>query len=295
VATVLVKDGTLKAGTFIKTDGVIAKVKLILDEKDRKVVKAEPSQPVLVLGFKKTPAVGALVISAEKRGKWQPSAFISQLKPAQPNGETQEGQEGQKEPEDQEEQEKIKIILKADTSATLQALEANLSEEIKLILTGVGQISESDVLLAQATQAKIIGFNVLTPVKVSKLAEQEKINIKTYNVIYKLLEDLEKKVLQMMEPTINETVLGEAEVIAEFKIKGHHIAGCALKKGRINKKDKIHLRREDKILKDAKIKSLQQEKQEINQAEAGTQVGIVFTPDIDFQIGDAIIAYSNKS
>lgn len=291
VATVLVKNGTLKTGTFIQTNGVIAKVKLMLDEAGHRVVQAKPSQPVLVLGFKTVPAVGALLTNVDQRGKWQSVSYVSQLKSQKKSKAVVEDQEEKEEPQ---EPEKIKIILKADTTGTLQALEANLSEEVQLILTGVGQVSESDVLLAAATGAQVISFNVKAPAKVNKLAEQEKVKIKAYNVIYEILEDLEKRVLQILEPTINETVLGEAEVIAEFTIKGHHIAGCSLKKGRINKKDQIHLKRKGKILKDLKIKSLQQEKQEINQAEAKSQVGIVFSPDIDFQVGDAIIAYSEN-
>ena len=98
----------------------------------------------------------------------------------------------------------------------------------------------------------------------------------------------------MLEPTIDEEVLGEAEVIAEFKIHGNHIAGCKVKKGVISKYDKIHLKRKEKIITDAKTVSLQVEKQDVNKVKEGKEVGLVFSPDIDFKIGDVIIAYKIK-
>ncbi len=290
LASVLVKEGTLKLGQKIYAQNIEGKVKLMLDEKGDKVNQAEPSKPVLVLGFKQVPEIGVKVeAKPEKNRLLETSQKIAEESKSPPKASNQ----ADRPLADKKavEEKKLKIILKADTKGTLEAIQGNLSSEIEIISAGLGQITESDVLLCQATQALILGFNVKTPPSVKKLAEQEKVKIKTHKVIYELLEDLEKKVLQILEPTIDEEILGEAEVIAEFKIKGNHIAGCRIIKGRINKKDKLHLKRKGKIIVDLRIKSFQQEKKEVEEAKAGTEVGIVFSSDIDFRMGDVIIAY----
>ena len=275
LATVLVKNGTLKVGDSVFATDIEGKVKLMIDENGRPVTSAEPSKPVVVLGFKKVPSIGAKVSK-----KINLLVQEETKKSASPVDKASEGNQ------------KIKIILKADTKGTLQAIQSNLPSEVEIIFANVGQIGDADVLLACSTGAQILGFNVNIPVKTRKLAKTEKIKIKTYNVIYDLLEYLEKKVLKILEPTIDEQILGEAVVIAEFTIKGSHIAGCRIKKGRINKTDKLHIKRKNKIIVDARIKSFQKEKQEISEAKAGTEVGIVLSPNVDFKIGDAIISYS---
>lgn len=280
LATILVKNGTLHTGDQIVTPSASGKVRWMFNEIGKRVDFALPSDAVAVLGFKKIPPIGAKV-TVRVSGQETPVAIelTRQRNIVKENG---------------EEEEKINIILKADTSGTLEAIQQSIAQEVTIVMAGVGQVSESDVLLALSTGAKILAFNVVTPASVKKLAETEKINIKTYSVIYELLEDLEKKVLSIMEPTINEDILGEAEVIAEFKIKGSHIAGCKIKKGKITKKDKVHLKRQDKIIANCRIKSFQKEKQEISEAKAGSEVGIVMQPDVDFTLGDVIIAYSEK-
>jgi translation initiation factor IF-2 len=276
LATVLVRKGTLSRGEQISAAEIKGKARAMFDENGQSVKQATVSKPVVVLGFKEVPLVGARVKQSLAQGKLarrQAGKIKKEMKEELVKG-------------------KIKIILKADTSGTMEAIQANLSQEVEIIFAGVGQVNESDVLLAQTTGAQIIAFNVKTPSAVKKLAAMETIEIKTYNIIYKLLEDLEKRVLKILEPTIDEEILGEAEIIAEFNIKGNHIAGCRLTKGKINKKDKLHLKRKTKLFAEAKIKSFQQEKKEISEAKAGDEVGIVFTSEIDFKIGDVIIAYN---
>jgi translation initiation factor IF-2 len=272
VATVLVKKGVIKIGDQVFAEDVNGKVKALTDENGKNVKKAESSEPIKVLGFKKVPAIGAKVGKKKSKRKEIKSTVLKAEK----------------------KEAKLKIILKTDTKGTLEAIQTNLSEEIDIISANVGQINESDVLLALSTQAQILGFNVKTPLSVKKLAKIEKVKIKTYNIIYKLLEDLEKRILKILEPTIDEEILGEAEIIAEFTIKNNHIAGCKIKKGKISKKDQLHLKRKDKILNDARIKSFQKEGEESEEAKAGEEVGIVLSPDLDFKIGDAIISYKTQ-
>lgn len=274
IATVLIKNGTLTIGDQIFAQDIEGKVKAMRDENANQVKKAGPSKPVEVLGFKKTPPMGAKVKGKLTLKKEKPISSASKEKPSE------EAEKG-----------KIKIILKADTNGTLEAVKANLPTEVEVVFSSLGQVSESDVLLAQSVKAQILAFNVKTPSLVKKLSETEKVDIKTYNIIYELLEDMEKRVLKVLEPTIDEEVLGEAEIIAQFNIKGKNIAGCRIKKGKIHKSNPIHLKRKDKIIADAKITSFQKEREEVEEVKAGNEVGMVFSPDLDFKIGDAIISY----
>lgn len=288
LATLMIKNGSLKIGNQITTSSSVAKVKSLTDEKGAGLESAGPSQPAEVLGFKTVPQVG------ERVRKVAPHFAPTSLKLRGASRGKKVDEVGKVEKvgeEEEEEKQRIKIVLKADTQGVLEAIETNLPEEVVIIHSDVGQVSESDVLLAQSVGAMIIAFNVKIPKKVAKLAEIEKVLIKTYNIIYKLLEEIEKKVLKILEPTIDEQILGEAEIIAEFKIRGSHIAGCKVKKGGINKKDTLHLKRGDKILADAKIKSLQKERQDVEEVVAGNEAGIVMSPDLDFKIGDVIISY----
>jgi len=123
------------------------------------------------------------------------------------------------------------------------------------------------------------------------LAEFEKVNVKTYQVIYQLLEDIEKEVLHLIEPTFEETILGEAKVIAEFKIKGAHIAGCRVVKGSLNLGDQVRFKRTENFIGEAKIKNMQKNRQDVKIVKAGEEVGLVFVPDVDFKIGDDIISF----
>jgi translation initiation factor IF-2 len=147
--------------------------------------------------------------------------------------------------------------------------------------------------LSLSTNAKIYAFNVKIMNIAKKLADTEKLAIQTYTIIYELLEDLEKQALKLLEPNIDEEVIGKAKIIAEFNIKGNHIAGSKIIQGKIKKANPVHLEREGKILADAQIKSIQKEKKEIEEASSGSEIGLVLKPDLDFKMGDVIISYKN--
>jgi len=256
LATILVKQGTLKVGQTVWAENIPAKIKALEAEKGQRIKKAHISQPVKVLGFKQPPPIGSIItLKKQKQDK------------------------------------KINIILKADTKGTLEALKTNLPDEIKIIKSEVGQPREDDIHLASSLKADIIAFNLKVPKKIIKSAKLENVNIKTYRVIYKLLEELEKKVLKILEPTIDEKQLGKAKIIAEFNFKKDHVAGCKITKGALNLNDKVHLKRDNKIRKDAKITSLQIEGEKTKKAKAGQEAGLVLKPDLDFKIGDVIISY----
>lgn len=273
MATLLIKNGTLKTRDQIWAEEVFGKVKAMYDERGKKVKLAGPSQPIQVLGFKKVPMVGSPV-TLEPGKK-------TLIRKKTTEAVTQET-------------EKLKIILKADTQGTLEAIKNNLSEEVKIIDSGVGGVNESDILMAASTGAFIIDFRTKVSKKIKELAELEGVKIRSYKVIYHLFEDLEKEILKILEPTIDEKIQGEAKIIAEFTIKKEHIAGCRVLKGKIHKKDPVHLKRKEEILGTAKIKSLQREKQDIVKAKKGDEIGMVFSPELDFRLDDMIVSFSKQ-
>lgn len=276
VATLLVKNGTLHLREEIIAENVSAKVKAMFDETGRLVKEAGPSKPVEVLGFKNLPPIGGVV----KRTNGE----IATLR-------TQKKREEAIETSEDTEKRKLKVILKADVAGTLEAILASFPEDVEVIYSGVGDITESDVLLASAAKSLLLGFNVHVPSQIKKLAQTEKVKIKTYSVIYELLEDIEKQVLKILEPTIDEEVLGQAEIVAEFEIKKERIAGCRVKEGRIAKSDKLHLKREKGIIGNCRIKSMKRGKESIDTAKKGEEFGAILTPTLDFKLGDMLVSF----
>ena len=272
LATILIRNGQLNQGDEIWVEDSNLKVKAMFDEDGQRIEKAVPSQPVQVLGFSQIPPVGGRVTT-----KSQKKPSVSQKKPSI-------------EPEGTEK--KFKIILKADTTGTLEAVLASFPDEVAVIQSRVGNINESDILLASTTDAQVIGFNVKFPARVKKLAESEKVKVEVYRIIYDLLKDIEKRVLKILEPTIDEEILGEAEIVAEFEIKDERIAGCRVKKGRISKQDNLHLRRGEEVLGNCKIKSLKVGKSDAESVKRGGEFGVVLNPGLDFKVGDVLISYT---
>lgn len=272
LAAILIREGRLKIGDEIWAGRIKAKVKAIIDDQGQAVKSAGPSDPVQVLGFEQLPNLGVQVTDKPLKEKSiQPAAAKDK-----PSKETEP---------------KLKIILKTDTQGTMKAILASFSDEVVVIKAETGGINKSDILLAQTTGAQLIGFNVKLTAEMEKLAEIEKVMVKTYQIIYKLLEDIEKKVLKILEPTIEETNLGEAEVLAKFEIDDEKIAGCRVRNGKINLKDKIHLKRGDEILADSKVKSLKMGKRVVEVVKKDDEFGAVLSPNLDFKIGDVLISY----
>lgn len=276
LATVIIKNGTLRVGDEITADKVKGKVKALFNEQAKNLKQVIPGQPAQVLGFKDVPEVGTQIGS--ELSEPAPINVGVSSKPSKPEP---------KEPANKT----LPIILKADTTGTLEAITQNLSDEINLISSGVGDISESDVLLAQSTQASIITFRVKIAKSAQKLADIENILIKSYNLIHELLEDLQTQILKLLEPTINETILGEAKIIALFTVKGQQIAGCQVNSGKLSVNDQIHLKRQKDQIADSKIKSIHQGKDQVKIAKKSTECGITFTTDLDFKTKDTIVAY----
>lgn len=279
VATLLVRNGTLKKGDQVLIGGIKGKIKGMLDSAGKSVDLAGPSMPVEVLGLEGVPAVGS-VLGSELASK--DSVAIKTLVEKLKEGESKT----------------LKVIVKADKQGSLEAIEASLEKfnaedtTIEVILSGVSDISESDVKMASATHAIVVGFNVKVAPIASKLAENEGVLIRTYNIIYELLEELEEVIEGMVKPGQVEESLGKAQIIAEFPFgKGERIAGCRVTDGTIAKGSKARVLRDGEIVGETKIKSLKKVKEEVNRIEKGSDCGIIFDPVVDFQTGDTVESY----
>lgn len=280
LATILVRNGSLKVGDEIKVENTFGKIRAMFDEKGQSINQALPSQPVEVLGFKEVPVVGGQVEEAKDK------IFKETLPPVKEKVVSLTTEEESQETESP----KLKIILKADMEGTLEAIKNSLPVDCQVIKAEVGEVNDSDILLADTSLAEVITFNVKVSNQIKKLAESEKVKISSYKIIYELLEEVEKKVLKVMEPTIDEEVLGKAEILAEFSGK-EKIAGCRVLEGEIKKNDQCHLLRSLKIMGEVRFKSMKKGKEDTQQVKKGEEFGVVLFPAIDFEVGDVLVSY----
>lgn len=260
----IVKNGSLKKGDSIQIDGTIAKVKMLRDEWGKIKEIALPSDPVQVLGFSCLPKAGTKALEKEA--------------PAEKNSE--------------ENKKTLKIILKADVLGSLEAIFGCLPKEIEVVEKSSGEITQSDIMLAKTLRAEIYGFNTPISTNIVKLAETEKVSVKSYRIIYDLLKDLEERLKAPAKDQKNYTVLGKAEILAIFEMKGEKIAGGRVLEGKINKNSPVVVEREGVELGRVKIVSLKEQKQDINEAAAPSEFGAILTGKLDFREGDMLLSVS---
>lgn len=276
VATLLIRNGTLKKGEQIMVGGVKGKIRGMFDWDGKNVDQAGPSTPVEVLGLEAVPQVGAVLgeLAADKQAE-EVKSLVDRLKQADTKT--------------------LKVIIKADKQGSLEAIESSLDkfgEVVKIIFSATGDIGEENIKLAASVGAIVIGFNVKVVPTALKLAENEHVLIRTYNIIYELMEDVEEVVNTLLEVGQLEEVLGKAEVIAEFPYgKNERIAGCRMLEGTIARGQRIRVVREGELIGEVKLKSLKKVKEEVNKVEKGNECGMLFDPQLDFQIGDMVESF----
>lgn len=275
LVTLIIKNGTLRIGDRIQAGGITAKVKALRNELGEAALAAFPGEPVAVLGFTGLPPVGSLVAVSGKEEIAIPDKKEIALLPE--NGETEK---------------KLTIILKADFLGSLEAVSGCLPDDVLVLAKSVGEINESDIMLAKTLKADVYGFNLTPSANVVKLAETERVKIKNYKIIYDLLKNIEERILKIMEPTIDRKVLGKAEILQVFEMRGEKIAGCRVVEGKINKAYLVLVQRVNQILVETKLVSLKQQKQDINEATVGMEFGAVLAKKVDFLPGDMLISYS---
>lgn len=269
VATILVNAGTLKVGEEIFAEKVRAKIKAMRNWLGRPVKEAFPGDPVEILGLEKVPLVGS-------------PAGKSPLELEKTEVESPETGEGV-----------LKLIIKADVQGSLEAILANLPEKVELIHSGVGEITESDLFLSQTSGADIFGFNVKVSLAGKRIIEQSGVKIFLGKIIYEILEEIEKRIEKKINPLAGKEISGQAEVIAEFEIKGKRIAGCRVIEGRVFKGRKCLLTRKKEVLGEAMAVSMKHLKDDVEEAEKGQEFGLILSPQLDFKLGDVISSYSD--
>jgi len=276
--TLLIKNGTLRLRQEVWIGKEKLKIKAMFDDQGKPVSEATPSQPVKILGFKEIPLMG------------------STLSPLPPQT-AKESQEEKKDDETElifkEKEKKLPLLIKSDAQGTLEAILNNLPVEAEVIYSGVGEVNDSDVFLAQATGAAIFSFRVKVPNNILKLGEENAVLIKNFSLVHELLEEAERAVLRMLEPGIEREIIGKAQVIAEFEIDKKRIAGCRVLQGEIRRNLPVTIRRGNETPKEAKITSMKHLKDDIETAKKDQDFGAFFSPAVDFQKGDVIISYKD--
>jgi len=282
VTTILVQQGTLKLRQDIVADENEGRVRQMTDENRKALVEVLPGGPAELIGFTALPAVGAIVSEKGKVPAPDADAQVAAPPPAKDNFADLFN-----------EKPKLKLILKADAQGTLEAVAQNLDDEsVELLRSEVGEVTEDDVVFAQTTGASILVFHTKVPRQIEEAAKNAGVKIKSYDIIYKLLEDLQKQMLKLIEPTIDEVVLGEAEIMQIFEMRGERIAGCRMITGEMKKTDLLHLKRGDEIISNPDLKSLMHGKEQIDSVKAKNEFGMTFKKKKEeFQVGDKVVAY----
>ncbi len=304
IATLLVQNGTLKLRQVVVAGATYAKVRAMTDEHGKAVREAPPSMPVQVLGFNEVPAAGELfrVVENEKVAR----EIVAQRLDAQRASQQQEGQqislEDLFEKVQAGEANELRLIVKVDVHGSLEPVVNSIQEvaekseiKVRVLHAAVGNISENDVNLAAASKAVVIGFNVRPDGPARKLAESLGVSIRTYNIIYRLTEDLEKALKGMLGAETEETLLGKAEVLAVFKIpKMGKVAGCRVREGVIRRNALARVVRQGEVLFEGPLASLKHEKEDVREIRAGFECGIGLKGFQDFQVGDTIECFTRS-
>ncbi|HEY5529513.1 MAG TPA: translation initiation factor IF-2 [Thermoleophilia bacterium] len=305
VATVLVQRGTLHVGDAVASGEAYGKVKAMFDFTGKALTKAGPAVPVQILGFNTLPAAGDFVTVArderEARQKAeQRTARLRQEQVAKSRGGASSLDEFYRRLKEGKVKE-LPLVIKGDVGGSVEALEEALRNithaevKVEVVFAGVGGINESDIMLASASKAVVIGFNVRPSVAAKALAEQEHVDVRTYRVIYKAIEDVEAALVGMLEPEHVEEELGTAEVRQVFRASRIGlIAGCYVQTGKITRSAKIRIVRDGSIVHEGSIGSLKRFQDDVREVAAGYECGLHIDGFDDLRESDIIEAYEIK-
>jgi len=300
LATALVQTGTLDIGDNVVVGGTWGRVKAMFDDKGRRVKKAGPSMPVKVMGLNSVPQAGDTfrVVESEKHARVE--AQQHQMEREQASGaraprlssvftQIQTGQVKE-----------LNIILKTDVQGSLEPIRVSLERlggegaRVRIVHAASGSITESDVMLAVASKGIIIGFNARPEPGAKLLAESEGVDIRSYQVIYKLVEDIEKALAGLLEPTYVEVVEGHGEVRAVFAVKGGKIAGVYVTDGKLTRGSAARVLRRGAAVHEASVSSLKHFKENVREIAAGFECGVGIEGFLAFEVGDIIECYRSE-
>jgi translation initiation factor IF-2 len=301
LATVLVQEGTLRTGDPFVCGTFHGRVRAMLDDLGRKVEQAEPSMPVEVHGISGVPQAGdeLVVVEDERQARQVAGHRQLKLREAELSRATKVTLDNLFARIKEGETKELKMVLKADVQGSLEAIIDSLNnlstEEIKVnvIHSAAGAVTETDVMLASASDAIVVGFSVRAPQKAQELVEAEKVDLRFYDVIYQLVADVKDAMEGMLEPIYKEHFMGRAEVLKTFTIsRVGTVAGSMVNEGRVEMGAKIRVLRDNVVINDSKIASLRRYKDEVKEVRAGQDCGIMIEKFNDVKIGDILETYT---
>jgi translation initiation factor IF-2 len=301
-ATVLVVDGTLSVGDYVVAGNAAGRVRALTDDKGHSIEQATPGSPAEILGFGSLPEAGdRLDVAINER---EARTSVSRRERSQGQKLTQSRALSLEEVVNRVELGDVKelnLVLKADVQGSLEAIRQSLqrlSEEdakVRVLHTAVGTVTESDVLLASASEGVIISFSVGSEPSAERLADRMGVEIRPYNIIYQLIDDIELALHGMLEPALTEVIVGRAEIREIFGgRRGIQIAGCRVTDGRMVRNGAVRVTRDGGNITQTTISSLRHFREEVNEMNAGTECGIILQGFNDFQTGDIVEVYRQE-
>lgn len=298
IATVLIQAGTLRVGDPIVAGGAWGRVRAISNENGEPMDAVTPGSPCLVMGLNATPEAGDILTAVANERTARQRANRRGQRPTTGNIDTVLTLDSVVKQIDAGDVKELVLVLKADVQGSVEAVVQSvekLSEgdvKARIIHAGSGAVSDSDVQLASASGGIVLAFNVGFEIGAERTAERLGVEVRNYQIIYRLLEDIEQALEGMLEPEYQEVVIGRAEIREIFPgRRGVRIAGCRVLDGRIMRQGQVRVMREDDMMTETEIDSLRHFRDEVNQATAGTECGIVLSNYNDFEEGDVIVAY----
>lgn len=300
VATVIVQQGTLRRGNIIHTESSWGKIRAMIDDSGKFIDEAGPSTPVEILGLESVPQPGDIftMIATEREAREMMSEYDAARREQEQSKTKRLTLEELYEKMQSDEAPQLRIVLKTDVQGSLEAFHSSLMKmsvdavSINIVHEGVGRISESDVMLASASNAIIIGFNVRPDNNARKVADAEGVQIRLYQVIYDMLDDVKAAMEGMLEPELRENTLGLAEIREIFRVpKIGNIAGCRVTEGLIRRSAKVRLIRDGVVFWNGELSSLKHFKEDVREVKSPNECGLSFEKFQDFRVGDVVEAY----
>ena len=300
MATIIIQNGTLHVGEVVAAGDTSGKIKAMFDDKGKRLKEAGPSTPVEIMGLDAVPRAGDImvVVDDERAGrelaeeKKRQYAEAAQARPVTLEAISGDIAAGRVKD--------LNVIIKADVQGSLEAISSSLQRlsgqevRVNVMHTGVGNVNESDVMLAAASKAIIVGFNVKTDTGGRKQADIAAVDIRHYQIIYELIEDVEKAVKGLMEPVLVDIVDGHAEVRAVFKVRGGKAAGCMLQDGVVRRNSLARVLRGGAMIHDSRVSSLKRFQEDVREVTSGLECGIGVEKFDTFVEGDVIEAYHTE-
>jgi translation initiation factor IF-2 len=304
VGTVLVQRGTLRVGDIIVAGSAWGRVRALIDDRGEPVASAGPSVPVEILGFDSAPEAGDPFAVVESEGRAREITDYRMLKRRQTLGSAGTARTLEQMMQQLKEagRKEFPLLVKGDVQGSVEAIAGALRKigndevEARIVHSGVGGVTESDIALANASKAVVIGFNVRANTQAKMLADQSGVEIRYYNIIYDLVDDVKAAMSGLLAPTLREVFLGNAQILEVFNIsKIGKVAGCRVTEGKVERGAKVRLIRDNVVIHEGTLSTLKRFKDEVREVPAGQECGMAFANYQDIRTGDVIECFNVES